>query len=100
MSKLLICVMLCLSALLAAGCQPSADQARPTGNPAVPPRAGLDSGHSAEQAEPGDESSVAPNADPGMDPNRDKTPDEELPSGDESSQAAPNDGDAEPPARP
>jgi len=100
MSKSMICSMLCLSGLLAAGCQPSADQARPTGTPAVSPRAGLDTDPTVEQVEPGEESGVAPNADPGMDPNRDKTPDEELPSGDESSQAAANDGDAEPPVRP
>lgn len=36
-------------------------------------------------------------ADPGMDPDRDKTAAEEQPSGDESSEAGPNEGDAEPP---
>ena len=35
--------------------------------------------------------------DPGMTTDRDKTLKQEQPSGDESSQAAPNDGDAEPP---
>ena len=35
--------------------------------------------------------------DPGMTIDRDKTASQELPSGDESSKAAPNEGDAEPP---
>ncbi|MGH7193317.1 MAG: hypothetical protein ACREJM_07240 [Candidatus Saccharimonadales bacterium] len=96
MSNSLNVVLLCVASMLAIGCQPSADQARPTGKPAVSPMAGLESG---PPAEPG-KGAVAPNADPGMDPNRDKTPAEELPSGDESSRAAPNDGDAAPPARP
>ncbi len=99
MLKPLICIALSVASLLAAGCSPSADKAGPTGRPAAPADAGLDSGLPVEQAE-SDNAALAPNADPGMNPNRDKTPDEELPSGDESSQAAPNDGDAEPPARP
>lgn len=39
----------------------------------------------------------APSDDPGMTLDRDKTARQELPSGDESSRAAPNEGDAEPP---
>lgn len=99
MSKSLICTLLMGAGVLAIGCQPSASNAPPTSRTTPSPRAGLDSGPPVEQAEPADEV-VAPNADPGSDPNRDKTHAEGLPSGDESSQAAPNDGDAEPPARP
>lgn len=98
MSKPLICGFLCVASMLLVGCQPSADKGGPAGRPAVSPQAGLDSGPPTEQSEPGDDSASS-DADPGMDPNRDKTPAEELPSGDESSQAAPNEGDAEPPAR-
>lgn len=99
MSKPLFSAVLIGASVLMAGCGPNASNAPPTGRTAPAPHAGLDNGPPAEQAQPSDEV-VAPNADPGMDPNHDKTHAEGLPSGDTSSRAAPNDGDAEPPARP
>lgn len=96
MSKSIVAALLG-AGLLAIGCQPNTSNPPPASRPALSPNAGLESGQPAEQDQPG-EGAIAPNADPGMDPHRDKTPAEELPSGDKSSQAAPNDGDAEPPA--
>lgn len=96
----------CLLSALAPGCQDNQST-----KPSTRPTGALDSSRDAgaadtegsggtlrraDEAQDAD-TNAAIHADPGMDPNRDKTAAEEQPSGDESSQAGPNDGDAEPP---
>jgi hypothetical protein len=80
--------------LAAAGCQP---RVAPT-TPAAPPAAttGAVGSEPSGTLDGGMPDSDQPD-DPGMTTAHDKTLRQELPSGDESSQAAPNEGDAEPP---
>ena len=60
----------------------------------VPVRANADTGDAPDEAE---QAGADEPDDPGRTTARDKTAQQEEPSGDESSRAAPNDGDAEPP---
>lgn len=97
---------LCLVSALGLGCQD-----HHSAKPSTGPTGALDSSRHAGGADTqgsgaalrrADETNEADaddavRADPGMDPNRDKTAAEEQPSGDESSEAGPNEGDAEPP---
>ena len=95
-----------LLSALALGCQDN-QAAKPSTSPtgaldSSRDAAGPDTQGSGGTLRPADEPSevdadAALNADPGMDSDRDKTAAEEQPSGDESSEAGPNEGDAEPP---
>lgn len=99
-------MMVCLLSALVVGCQDNR-----SAKPSTRPTGALDSSRDAGAAdtegsggtlrradETGEaDANAALSADPGMDPDRDKTAAEEQPSGDESSEAGPNDGDAEPP---
>ncbi len=88
--------------LLMSGCQQAGAPSQETGH-------GSANGQSAAQKAPDvqppteateahDKQATADEPDdPGMTTERDKTRQQEKPSGDESSQAAPNEGDAEPP---
>jgi hypothetical protein len=97
----------CAATAFALGCQ---GETKP-GTPSTSSTGALDSSRSAaggntqgsadapQRADEPDtlNADAALHADPGMDPNRDKTLAAEQPSGDESSDAGPNEGDAEPP---
>jgi hypothetical protein len=84
-----------LSVCFAVGCQKGASPAR--GLPAANTNSAAPSGGVDQDSTSGIQSTSDQPDDPGMSSQRDKTIRQELPSGDESSRAAPNEGDAEPP---
>lgn len=88
-----------LAILIAAGCQQTTAPKQEVHPPATGQTAEQRqaANPSAEQPTAGPRSDVDQPDDPGMTTAHDKTPKQEEPSGDESSRAAPNEGDAEPP---
>jgi len=91
----------CLSAIFfVTGCQKSSPPAPATApSRVVLPQENTSMPSSQEQANEAGAGHETDSdaADPGMTTDHDKTVEQEQPSGDESSRAAPNDGDAEPP---